>query len=101
MEKVPLWRTARLGMVTYQPDGLGRDKYIKYNNGGFWDTGEKFEIKQDYERPKDEKDENEENEEKDDVNMLIFKKKKNETGRNINLYEQKSGNDNNFKKKKF
>jgi hypothetical protein len=52
MEKVPLWRTARLGMVTYQPDGLGRDKYIKYNNGGFWDTGEKFEVKKEYERPK-------------------------------------------------
>ena len=47
-----LWRTARLGMVTYQPDGKGRDKYIKYNNGGFWDTGETFEIKKDYERPK-------------------------------------------------
>ena len=47
-----LWRTARLGMVTYQPDGKGRDKYIKYNNGGFWDTGETFEVKKDYERPK-------------------------------------------------
>ena len=50
---------------------------------------------------KEENDENEENEEKDDVNMLLIKKRKNEAGRNNNLYEQKTGNDNNFKKKKY
>ena len=35
------------------------------------------------------------------MNNLIFKKRKNETGRHNYLYEQKTGNDNNLKKKKY
>lgn len=31
-----LYRTQRESFVMYPSDGLGRDRYIKYNNGGFW-----------------------------------------------------------------
>ena len=33
-----LWRTQRPRFTLYQSDGLGRDYYIKYTNGGFWEN---------------------------------------------------------------
>ena len=48
-----LWRTARPRFALYVPDGLGRDRYIGYNNGGFWKTNEYTIIRRpDYEYPK-------------------------------------------------
>ncbi len=48
-----LYRTARLRFALYSSDGLGRDRYISYNNGGFWDTNEyKISPKPNYEYPK-------------------------------------------------
>lgn len=38
-----LYRTQRDRFVMYPSDGLGRDKYIKFNNGGFW-KGKETEI---------------------------------------------------------
>ena len=35
-----LWRTARPRFALYVSDGLGRDRYIGYNNGGFWANNE-------------------------------------------------------------
>lgn len=35
-----LYRTARNKFVLYETDGLGRDGYISYNNGGFWKPGQ-------------------------------------------------------------
>lgn len=48
-----LWRTSRPRFNLYSPDGLGRDYYIGYNNGGFWQSKE-FSItkKPKYETPK-------------------------------------------------
>lgn len=31
-----LHRTNRSSFTLYSTDGLGRDTYISYNNGGFW-----------------------------------------------------------------
>ena len=48
-----LWRTARPRFNLYVPDGLGRDRYIGYNNGGFWKTNEySISRKADYEYPR-------------------------------------------------
>ena len=48
-----LYRTARPRFTLYSPDGLGRDRYIIYNNGGFWKTNEyKISPKPNYEYPK-------------------------------------------------
>ena len=48
-----LYRTARLRFALYSSDGLGRDRYISFNNGGFWDTNEyKISPKPNYEYPK-------------------------------------------------
>ena len=48
-----LYRTARPRFTLYSPDGLGRDRYIIYNNGGFWKTNEyKISPKANYEYPK-------------------------------------------------
>ena len=48
-----LWRTARPRFNLYVPDGLGRDRYIGYNNGGFWKTNEySISRKSEYEYPK-------------------------------------------------
>jgi hypothetical protein len=33
-----LYRTSRTNFNKYIPDGLGRDKYISYNNGGHWQS---------------------------------------------------------------
>lgn len=34
-----LYRTVRPRFMLYSPDGNGRDTYISYNNGGFWNKG--------------------------------------------------------------
>ena len=48
-----LYITARLRFALYSSDGLGRDRYISFNNGGFWDTNEyKISPKPNYEYPK-------------------------------------------------
>jgi len=48
-----LYRTARPRFALYSSDGLGRDRYILYNNGGFWSTNEyKISPKPNYEHPK-------------------------------------------------
>ena len=47
-----LWRTSRLRYVIYSPDGRGRDRYIGYNNGGFWKNTINLNQKIDYEKPK-------------------------------------------------
>jgi hypothetical protein len=47
-----LWRTQRPRFPNYQSDGLGRDFYIKYVNGGFWDGQFIISKKPDYERPR-------------------------------------------------
>lgn len=46
-----LWRTERPRFPMYAPDGRGRDYYIKYTNGGYWEN--QFQIKKnpDFERP--------------------------------------------------
>ena len=47
-----LWRTQRPRLPLYQSDGLGRDFYIKYTNGGFWEDQFVLSKKPDYIRPK-------------------------------------------------
>ena len=36
MSVINLGRTTKTNIVFYQTDGMGRDGYITYNNGGFW-----------------------------------------------------------------
>ena len=36
MSVINLGRTSRTNIAYYQTDGMGRDGYISYNNGGFW-----------------------------------------------------------------
>jgi len=45
-----LWRTERPRFPLYSPDGMGRDYYIKFDNGGYW--ADQFQLKKipDYER---------------------------------------------------
>ena len=47
-----LWRTERPRFPLYQSDGLGRDYYIKYTNGGYWENQFVLTKKPDYERPR-------------------------------------------------
>ena len=47
-----LWRTQRPRFPLYQSDGLGRDYYIKYTNGGFWEDQFVISKKPDYVRSK-------------------------------------------------
>ena len=47
-----LWRTQRPRFTLYQSDGLGRDFYIKYTNGGFWENQFVISKKPDYIRNK-------------------------------------------------
>lgn len=47
-----LWRTQRPRFPLYQSDGLGRDFYIKYTNGGFWENQFVISKKPNYVRPK-------------------------------------------------
>ena len=47
-----LWRTQRPRFPLYQSDGLGRDYYIKYTNGGFWENQFVISKKPDYVRNK-------------------------------------------------
>ena len=47
-----LWRTQRPRFPLYQSDGLGRDYYIKFTNGGFWEDQFVLSKKPDYIRPK-------------------------------------------------
>ena len=47
-----LWRTQRPRFPLYQSDGLGRDYYIKFTNGGFWEDQFVLSKKPDYLRPK-------------------------------------------------
>lgn len=47
-----LWRTQRPRFPLYQSDGFGRDYYIKYTNGGFWDDQFILTKKPDYVRSK-------------------------------------------------
>jgi hypothetical protein len=49
---VNLWRTQRPRFPLYQSDGLGRDYYIKYTNGGFWENQFVISKKPDYVRNK-------------------------------------------------
>ena len=44
-----LWRTERPRFPLYSPDGMGRDYYIKFDNGGYW--ADQFQLKKipDYE----------------------------------------------------
>lgn len=45
-----LWRTQRIRFPQYVPDGLGRDYYIRYTNGGYWEDQFHINKKPDYER---------------------------------------------------
>ena len=45
-----LWRTQRPRFPLYQSDGFGRDYYIKYTNGGYWENQFFLRKKPDYER---------------------------------------------------
>lgn len=47
-----LWRTERPRFPQYQSDGHGRDFYIKYTNGGYWENQFVVSKKPDYERPR-------------------------------------------------
>ncbi len=47
-----LWRTQRPRFHIYQSDGLGRDYYIKFTNGGFWENQFVLSKKPDYVRHK-------------------------------------------------
>ena len=47
-----LWRTQRPRFPRYEPDGFGRDYYIKYTNGGYWENQFILTKKKDYERPR-------------------------------------------------
>lgn len=47
-----LWRTQRPRFPLYQSDGFGRDYYIKYTNGGYWENQFNLTKKPDYERPR-------------------------------------------------
>lgn len=46
-----LWRTQRPRFPLYSSDGWGRDYYIKYTNGGYWEKQFQIHKKPDYERP--------------------------------------------------
>ena len=46
-----LWRTQRIRFPFYVSDGFGRDYYIKYTNGGYWENQFFLTKKADYERP--------------------------------------------------
>ena len=53
MSIINLGRTTRTNMVFYSTDGMGRDGYITYNDGGFWkDNIKKISLKPDYPRYK-------------------------------------------------
>ena len=45
-----LWRTQRPRFPLYQSDGFGRDYYIKYTNGGYWENQFYLRKKPDLER---------------------------------------------------
>ena len=47
-----LWRTQRPRFPLYQSDGFGRDYYIKFTNGGYWEDQFIISKKPDYERPR-------------------------------------------------
>ena len=47
-----LWRTQRPRFPLYQSDGFGRDYYIKFTNGGYWENQFYLRKKLDYERPR-------------------------------------------------
>lgn len=47
-----LWRTQRPRFPLYESDGFGRDYYIKYTNGGYWENQFFLTKKPDYERPR-------------------------------------------------
>ena len=48
-----LWRTQRPRFPVYEPDGHGRDYYIKFNNAGYWGPDQiHVSKKDDYERAK-------------------------------------------------
>ena len=47
-----LWRTQRPRFPLYQSDGLGRDFYIKFHNGGYWENQFVISKKPDYARTK-------------------------------------------------
>ena len=52
MSLISLGRTTKSNIVFYSTDGMGRDRYITYNNGGFWKKNIKqISLKPDY--PKD------------------------------------------------
>ena len=52
MSLISLGRTTKSNIVFYSTDGMGRDRYITYNNGGFWKNNIKqVSLKPDY--PKD------------------------------------------------
>ena len=53
MSIINLGRTTRTNIVFYSTDGMGRDGYITYNDGGFWKNNiKKISLKPDYPRPK-------------------------------------------------
>lgn len=45
-----LWRTQRIRFPEYKSDGMGRDYYIKFDNGGYWADQFHISKKPDYER---------------------------------------------------
>lgn len=47
-----LFRTARPRWNIYTPDGRGRDRYISYNNGGYWEYQFQIYTHPEYERPR-------------------------------------------------
>lgn len=48
-----LERTVKTNIILYKTDGMGRDGYITYNNGGFWKKNIKqINLKKDYPRNK-------------------------------------------------
>ena len=47
-----LWRTQRPRFPLYQSDGFGRDYYIKFTNGGYWENQFVISKKPDYVRHK-------------------------------------------------
>ena len=47
-----LWRTQRPRFPLYESDGFGRDYYIKYTNGGYWENQFHLIKKPDFERPR-------------------------------------------------
>ena len=51
MSVINLGRTTKTNIVFYQTDGMGRDGYITYNNGGFW-KNRQIKLKDIYNPPK-------------------------------------------------